>query len=177
VASDSESKSGTEPDGENTPITHPEARLWASLFNVRYRMLLTDLTHTFDYAGSLDQSSQMSPRGLLIHSTFGEMYNLRAISMILVQTPLNQTGRPLVAGPPFQMPFTLDLPLDDIDRWQLHLDLIEGSNRLVDMLVAAAPKPRHAYLKALLSSDQQCAKGIQKVIEGLSVHCLVRSHH
>ncbi len=31
-----------------TPVTHPEARLWAHLFNVRYRKLLVSLSHAFD---------------------------------------------------------------------------------------------------------------------------------
>ena len=33
-----------------TTIVHPEARLWAHLFNVRYRKLLVDLSHAFELA-------------------------------------------------------------------------------------------------------------------------------
>ena len=33
-----------------TTITHPEARLWAHLFNVRYRKLLVSLSHAFELA-------------------------------------------------------------------------------------------------------------------------------
>src|SRR5215211_5969477 len=100
-----------QPRAEGTAIVDLEARLWGHLFNVRYQLLLTCLLHTFDYPGNLAESSQMTPRGLLIHATFGEMYNLRAIAMMLVQTPLNPGDFAEVAGPPFQMPFTLDLPL------------------------------------------------------------------
>ena len=32
---------------DQTPIESPVSRLWANLFNVRYRMLLTYLTHTY----------------------------------------------------------------------------------------------------------------------------------
>jgi hypothetical protein len=176
VASDAESRCGMQAPGDQTPITHPEARLWASLFNVRYRMLLMNLLHTFKYPGSLDERSKLSPRGLLIHRTFGEMYNLRAIAFILVQTPLNQTSRTLVAGPPFQMPFTLDLPMDEVDRWELHLQLIAGSSQIVKMLEPVAPESRQTYLQALSGGNQEGTTAIQTIITGLSQPRLVAGH-
>jgi hypothetical protein len=149
-----------------TPITHPEARLWASLCNIRYQMLLTSLLHTFDFAGNLSPSSAMTPRGLLIHSTFGEMYNLRVVSTILMQTPLAAGDEQLVAGPPFQMPYTLDLPLDEADRWRVHLDLLQSSQCLIDALLEQAPMERHDYLRALRGGDDRLAVSIGQIIHG-----------
>ena len=133
---------------------------------MRYHALLTSLLHSFDYPGNLDPSSQMTPRGLLIHSTFGEMYNLRAIALMLVQTPLHPGDKVNVAGAPFQMPFTLDLPVDDVDRWRLHLDLFEGARPIIEKLLQTAPASRHTYLQALLEGDNNSAAAINKML-----HC------
>jgi hypothetical protein len=152
------------PREEGTPIEHPEARLWAHLFNVRYQLLLTCLLHTFDFPSNLAESSQMTPRGLLIHATFGEMYNLRAIAMMLVQTPLASGKGRRVAGAPFQMPYTLELPLDDVDRWRVHLDLFQASSRLIDGLLSLAPKERHRYLLSLREADERSSAAIATIL-------------
>jgi hypothetical protein len=149
---------------EGTLIEDHEARLWAQLFNVRYQLLLTCLLHSFDYAGNLSESSQMTPRGLLIHSTFGEMYNLRAIAITLVQTPLSPRNATQVAGAPFQMPFTLKLPFDDVDRWRVHLDLFQASARLIGDLLALAARERRPYLLSLREADKQAGANIDTII-------------
>src|SRR5262249_822205 len=69
-------------------ITNPEAQRWAHLFNVRYRMLLTFLSHSYELSAGEGASGPRSPRATIINATFGEMYNLRAISGVLTQTPL-----------------------------------------------------------------------------------------
>jgi hypothetical protein len=147
-----------------TPIEDPEAQLWGSLFNIRYQLLLTSLLHTFDYPSNLDPHSQATPRGLLIHTTFGEMYNLRAISLMLVQTPLKTGDNEKVAGPPFQMPYTLELPVDAVDRWRVHLDLFEGTKRVVGKLLPKTAPARHTYLQALLEGDARNAAAIQTML-------------
>ena len=101
---------------------------------------------------------------MLIHTTFGEMYNLRAISLMLVQTPLKTGDKVKVAGPPFQMPYTLELPLDAVDRWRVHLDLFEGTKRVVSQLLLKAPDARHTYLRALLEGDARNAAAIQTML-------------
>ena len=64
---------GIDPDAvaERGRITHPTTRLWAQLFNVRYRMLLADLAHALhlsgplaDAAGSLDCPRRPARLGL-----------------------------------------------------------------------------------------------------------------
>jgi hypothetical protein len=165
------------PRGEGTPITHPEARLWAHLSNVRYQLLLTCLLHTFDFPSNLAESSQMTPRGLLIHATFGEMYNMRAIAMMLVQTPLNPGDIECVAGAPFQMPYTLELPVDDVDRWRVHLDLFEASERLIAALLELTLPERHRYLLALREADTRTAAAIDTIVSGQSRPSIHTTRH
>jgi hypothetical protein len=157
---------------DTTPITHPVTRLWASLFNVRYRMLLTNLLHSFDYPGNLDQDSAATPRGLLVNATFGEMYNLRALSTILMQTPLTEDDALRMAGPPFQMPYTVRLPHEPVDRWRLHTDLLEASMLLADRLLDAGV-PHQEYLLALRQVDTRVAAGIRTILDGLRTAAFV----
>jgi len=163
----SETVTDSETSGvEGTVITHPEAVKWAHLLNVRYRLLLVNLLHAFEYPSNLSEASQMSPRGLLIHATFGEMYNLHALSEILVEVPLTENSTERVAGPPFQMPYTLRLPVDPIDRWHLHLDLIEASRLLADRLLAVNQQKHSKYLRTLKEADLHTATSIQSMLGG-----------
>jgi hypothetical protein len=92
------------------------------------------------------------------------MYNLRAISLMLVQTPLKTGDNEKVAGPPFQMPYTLELPVDAVDRWRVHLDLFEGTKRVVGKLLPKTAPARHTYLQALLEGDARNAAAIQTML-------------
>jgi Ferritin-like len=151
-------------DWGGTPITHPESKLWAHLFNIRYEALLTNLLHTFEYPNNVTDVSQTTPRGLLLHSTFGEMYNIRALSELLVQMPLAPDNSELLAGPPFQIPYTLKLAVDAVDRWRTHLDLLQVSLALADRLLAV-PNQRHAaYLRSLREADRQFIAMIEQIL-------------
>jgi len=147
-------------------ISDAHAIGWAHLFNVRYRLLLVSLLHAFEYPSNLSERSELTPRGLLIHSTFGEMYNLRALSDILMDIPI-APGVPETAGPPFQMPYTMKLPVDLIDRWNLHLDLLESSRKLIHYL-QGIPGQRHAvYLRGLSDIDAHLSGSIHNVADGI----------
>ena len=135
-------------------ISHPEARLWAHLFNVRYRKLLVGLAHVFDLAAESEDTAATGPRGALINRSFAEMYNLRAIAGVLVTLPLDHAdpgGER--AGPPFQMPHTLMLAHDEADRWRLHRDLLDASATLVARIRtgSGAGQP---YIVALAQADE-----------------------
>ena|SRR5436305_5682411 len=71
-------------------------------------MLLAYVEHAFLIEKQTEEHSH-SPRGLLISWTFKEMYNLRSLSEILMTMPLDD-GLSTMAGPPFEMPYTLTLP-------------------------------------------------------------------
>jgi hypothetical protein len=54
-------------------ITHPVTRFWAHLFNVRYRLLLSGLTHIFESPDASITGAPPTARGELITLVFGEM--------------------------------------------------------------------------------------------------------
>jgi hypothetical protein len=136
--------SSTDAELERGRITHPTARLWAHLFNVRYRMLLVDLAHALQLPGPLVEDGRPTARGSLRDWTFQEMRGrgragLRGIAGVLTRLPLKQAPGPadaLNAGPPFELPYTFALPDDERDRWRLHLALLDASSELVAKLQA-----------------------------------------
>jgi hypothetical protein len=151
--------------GPEGVITDPEALCWAHLFNVRYRMLLLDVAHAFRLAGPLDGSAR-NARGLLVNRAFAEMYNLRAIAGMLVQLPLEQEGSAsdLAAGPPFEMPYTLELPLGERDCWLLHRDVYEAAGSCIGAAQELASGAAERYLVALAEEDATALRQIERIL-------------
>jgi hypothetical protein len=143
-------------------ITNPVARDWAELFNLRYRLLLMMLSHSF-HIESDSAGPPRSPRGLLISWAFGEMYNLRSIAEILMSLPLNSPAGEKFAGPPFLMPYSLALPAHDRNRWRGHRDLIDASDLMVQKLMPEAAS-HVEYLKGLLSANRRAVLQIEPLI-------------
>lgn len=146
-------------------ITHPLALRWAELFNVRYRMLLMFLVHSFHIEAPAE-ASQRTPRGLLISWAFGEMYNLRSIANILMNLPLREDGGKLLAGPPFEMPYSLALAPREPGRWRQHRDMLQASQLCISGLepIDAA---HGGYLQGLRTADQQALDQITTLLGGL----------
>ncbi len=134
---------------------------WAALANLRYRMLLLYLEHSF-CIDSGHGSQTRSPRGALVSWAFGEMYNLRSLSEILMRLPL-APGSALMAGPPFEMPYTLSLPTRAVNRWRAHRDLVMAAGALIDQLLVPG-QPQAAYLRALRAADQTALDQINVLI-------------
>jgi hypothetical protein len=148
-------------------ITNPEAQAWGHLFNVRYRMLLTFLAHSFELPAGENGSGPKAPRATIINAAFGEMYNLRAIAGILMETPLSAAGggaSPKSAGPPFQMPYTLKRPIGAANRWRLHRQLLLASQTLIADLLATSPPPLHRYLNAVGEADDALLGVIDRIL-------------
>jgi hypothetical protein len=162
------------PDFQPTPITSQASLRWANLFNVRYRMLLTFLTHSFRLARDV-APDEANLRGAVMHRIFGEMYNLKAIAGILVCMPLtDKAGDPRRAGPTFQMPYSIELPPDEVDCWRLHRDIVLCSVELCDELLdpsenhlAVTPPEGEPYLRALRNLDRQAMAWIDTRLSGL----------
>ena len=153
--------------GKTTRITHPESVLWAQLHNVRYRMLLNYLIHSFTLFGGLNAAGAITPRGAIVNGTFGEMYNLRAISEILMQSPVSATNLDAgFAGPPFQMPYTLNSPFGEANRWRGHLDLLTAAQNLVEALLLIAPPSRHTYLASMCEADKNMRELALRILSG-----------
>jgi hypothetical protein len=157
-------------DEERDPITDPEARLWGYLFNLRYRMVLSYLGHSFELAGGLERAGVWTPRGAIINATFGEMYNLRAIANVMVQIPLSaagsRRGKGKTAGPPFSMPYTLNLPVGEANRWRLHKDLLLAAEPLIAQLLLISPPSRHDYLFSLREADKKFLDVANRILAG-----------
>ncbi len=149
-----------------THITNPESALWASLHNLRYRMLLTYLIHTFTLYGGLNAAGVITPRGQIVNATFGEMYNLRAISEILMSSLVSDDPADGFAGPPFQMPYTLNSPFGEANRWRAHLDLLTASEGLIAALLRVSPPSRHAYLYSLREADKNMITIATRILNG-----------
>ena len=80
------------PRGYPGYIAEAHSRDWAELFNLRYRMLLKYLGHTFRLARTQHGDSP-NLRSMVMHRVFGEMYNLKAIAAIIVRQPLSNGSR------------------------------------------------------------------------------------
>lgn len=137
------------------------ARPWAELCNLRYRMLLTYLLHSFYVEARTDETSRF-PGAALISWAFGEMYNIRSFSEILMRMPL-QTGSDLRAGPPFEMPYSLALPHHSDDRWRMHRDLLMASISMLGKMVSTS-EPHEIFLRALRTADETALQQINALI-------------
>jgi Ferritin-like len=151
-------------------ITHRRALRWAHLFNLRYRMLLVNLTHVLQHPGSA-ANGESAKRGYLINRTFGEMYNLRAISGRLVQLPIQAgANQNVLAGPPFEMPYSLRLPDGELDRWRLQRDLYKAAQFEIERMKKELPSrgeeavQGRQYLDSLAQSDEWALREIEKWI-------------
>lgn len=157
----------------STPITAEPSKTWAALFNVRYRMLLSCLTYTFQLR-RINLGGPDDLRAAVMSTVFGEMYNLKAIAGILVRLPLAGAKDPRRGGPTFQMPYTLVLPSSELDIWRQHRDLVSASQELVAELMHPkkknhkdVPVDAPQYLAALRDLDLQSIAFIDLVLTGL----------
>ena len=149
------------------------AHYFAQLFNQRYRLLLAYLAHSFRLART-QPMHQPGLRAMVMHRAFGEMYNLKTIAGLLVRLPLHSGYR---AAPPFEMPYSLDLPQADRDIWLKYDDLISSAYATCEKIFAKADehtvvKEQIAaaradfYLRSLMNLDTEARRWIGKIVAG-----------
>jgi hypothetical protein len=165
---------GRRPD---EPWTHyildGEARSWGHFFNLRYRMLLVNLAHSMHPIPLRSDEIPVVDRGIVINRTFAEMYNLRVIAGILLQLPIDPAHPDGArAGPPFEMPYTLDMPGRESNRWRLQLDLLEAAKLAIDELRPRATAGSERFLASLSASDQSAIERIQMMLSGQALTTL-----
>jgi hypothetical protein len=157
--------------GACTVITQPVAFYWGHLFNVRYRLLLSALTHVFESTGVYTADAQPTARSELITLIFGEMYKVRGLASVLVELPAH-AGVPstqLAAGPPFEMPYTLSIPRREVDRWRWHNDMLAASHTILVELHRLDHDPRRAaFARAIADGDAELMRRIELIISGLA---------
>lgn len=149
-----------------TYIGARHTRDWARLSNVRYRLLLTTLAHSFRLARSAPRGVP-DLRGMTMHRAFGEMYNLKTIAGILADLPMHPGDRDgEVAGPPFEVPYAIGLPDSEAEAWSLRRDLLTGSLELAAGLLHDGAGKGTAYLKSLVELDRQAIVWIDAILAG-----------
>ena len=131
-------------------------------------MLLTYLTHTYRLAPASLRPQQPDVRGTVIHHAFGEMYNLKAIAERLVELPLASARSEKRAGPPFEMPYTLAMPVEDINCWRLHRENLVASQALCADLARMTTGDAARYLAALTELDRQALEWVNRIISGFA---------
>lgn len=154
-------------------ITAARARVWAQLFNLRYRLLLGQLAHFLRLDHDLYSDApgprlgDRTDRGLLLIGTFDEMRRLKKIAGKLVQLPKDDPPGAVNAGPPFELPYTLNLPDSEPLRWRMHLDASRTAVRLVrEQLQPDDATDRDPFLDDLLERDAAAQVVMQSLAEG-----------
>ena len=166
------------PAGEkqHTYISCERSRNWAVLSNVRYWMLFRYLAHTFQIKAA-GAPSEPNVRAMLMHRIFGEMYQLKALSGRLFQMPLTDADaksdvdpmKRCMAGPPFESPSNMRIPVGDIDCWCMHRDSLIASRDACNNILASNPTPdEKAYIDTLLALDEQTRSWIDQILAGLN---------
>lgn len=157
---------------ESTAISHPRARMWARLGNLRYRLLLMSIEHFFVIGASgevfcyesdgdsPDLAGDRKPRGLVLLWAFDEMRRLGKIGRKLVQLPASPQSDEVKAGLPFAPG-----PLPDFDGsakdWQNHLDAV---NESLNLIANAAPRDKDdPFIRDLEVADEKR----RRILEGL----------
>lgn len=76
------------------------------------------------------------------------------------------------------MPFTSKLSVDPVDRWRLHLDLLDASKALVDSLSSHGQTEHLAYLRSLMETDLHTRASIEAILGGRPAPVsAARRHH
>jgi hypothetical protein len=154
-------KSSSDQSGGHQTVLEGDSVPWALLANLRYRMLLMYLEHSFQVETPTAHPAR-SPRAALITWSFGEMYNLRSLSEILMTMPSSE-GSDTLAGPPFEMPYSLSLATREVNRWRGHRDLLLASLQLVGEMLPKNPE-HHRYLTALRTADTTALAQVEALI-------------
>jgi hypothetical protein len=148
-------------------ITAPVTFYWGHLLNVRYRLLLSALMHALHVPVSLQSTTRPTARGDLISIIFSEMYKIRSLASVLVQLPVRSDTPPskAAAGPPFQMPDTLEIPQRESDRWRWQRDMVIASQTILETLEKIdTDDGRRGYIAALKESDAELMQLMNRLI-------------
>jgi hypothetical protein len=152
-----------------TLIASEGSRVWANLFNIRYRMLLSLLTFIY----RIPRDENHTRRAQILARIFGEMYHMKTVAGILVRLPFGDPGDEARAAPPFELPYTFALPSSEEDFWRTQLDLIDAADQLVKRLrgkfLPGLPADGERYLQALAETDKDARAWIVRILAGNAV--------
>ncbi|MEO8286283.1 MAG: ferritin-like protein [Chloroflexota bacterium] len=162
------------PEDDQGQITNPRSLKWAKLFNLRYRMLLAYLSHFLQTDGPLlDEGADYASRGLLNKWTFDEMRHLSQVASKLATLPRTEVtegdpGSSDRAGAPFELPYTLNLPDREEDRWRTHAAVLDAAVHLEQSIEAAHTEDaQDVLLQSLMQSDSTALDLLRAVTSGV----------
>lgn len=143
-------------------ITHARALRWAHLFNLRYRLLLDCLRHSLlsdvaSYETSGAQMGDRTPKGMLQLWTFAEMRRLKVIAEKLVELPAGAAPASR-AGPPFELPYSMQMPHIDADRWAMHADVFAMAAEFISQEMLVDGETGADFLAAVADADRAAAR-------------------
>jgi hypothetical protein len=127
-------------------ITNTQTRLWAQLFNTRYRILLFCIGH------SLRVPAKEPNRNQLIVWAFAEMQNVGRLAVLLAGMDRTMDPNGGKAGATFELPYTLNASDDNRDRWRTQQDLLLSASLLYQK-IQPADDAQAGVLKALQADD------------------------
>jgi hypothetical protein len=99
------------------------------------------------------------------------MRHLKKIAGKLVQLPKDDPAGPVHAGPPFELPYTLNLPEAEPQRWRMHLDASRAAVRLIreQLQPDDAATDADGFLTDLVSRDAQAQVVMRSLAQGNGV--------
>jgi hypothetical protein len=135
---------------------------WAHLFNLRYRLLLDCLRHSLlsdvaSYETSGAQMGDRTPKGMLQLWTFAEMRRLKVIAEKLVELPAGAAPASR-AGPPFELPYSMQMPHIDADRWAMHADVFAMAAEFISQEMLVDGETGADFLAAVADADRAAAR-------------------
>jgi len=158
-------------------ITHPLAKQWAVLFNLRYEILLRSLHHFLQMEGGcykpFDAASpatggDRTPRGFLNLWVFDEMRRIGKIGAKLAGLPRTDDGTPDRAAAPFTLPTDIaNLHAPGADLWGLVIQARRKALDIARALLADAPSAtEQAFLQFQIADDETAIQIAEKLGAG-----------
>jgi hypothetical protein len=143
----------------NNLIRSPVARLWAQFFNLRYRMLLTQLVHYLQIASDSELRKVLSGA-----ATFEMRRALKGIAAELTMMDASAV-HPGNAGPPFEIDYDLAPSSYEVNRWRLHRDLLFASRALIgELKCLPLSQKQTSLLKQIEANDTDLLVIVEKQI-------------
>ncbi len=138
-------------------IGNVQARSLGAIANLRYRMLLAELHHGLLLQREI--APQKRWRARLRNWSLEEMrHHLSGLSQKLTSMPRDQSPQTenavlRVAALPLELPYTLNLPAREVDRWRHHRLLATHALNLIDKYLAEHGSDD--FLQQLRDRDQE----------------------
>lgn len=138
-------------------LSNPQSKAWGDVFNHRFRWLLSCINHHLISSNSQD-------RNILKRWAFSEMGFLSGIAKVLSNLPqhhptqVDEFGRPRMAGSPFELPYSLNLPNRNVDAWRYH-------KRMAEHTLQQLAQNQDKIAKELVTNDQDRIQFIEQILK------------